>query len=452
MRRFSASRRLLALLLLAALLDIMVLGASSARAQSDAAPTVVVDAPGAGASVVAPVLLVGWAIGPESPSGTGVDAVAVYLDGPVGVGTPLGRALYGQARPDVARVRGDSRYASSGWALQAELPPGVRQLYVYAHLAERPDDQGWTEPLLLGLQVEGGPAVAGPVPREAPPSAAPARDPAPVTGISGGGACLDREQGNGRCLSFGGSNYTTCLIPDRESGRCLLRPTTSGGGGPAAGAIPGSWSLMSYGATLLAQLASGGDSSSTIAGGSMIGLSGPTAVGLGSLLGMPGGQSQLATTPGAAAGGAGPAAPRVGRAASSGMSVGGAGRSGGSSGPTGVTMGGGSTGFQPSAGAGTAATSDVSVIAARISLNASQVGGSQVLLSWNQPGLGMGVAYEIRRCSSFNSPTITCTVVATVQGSSYGVLQGEGVYLVRAIGPLGELQGESNRVQLCCRG
>jgi hypothetical protein len=39
-----------------------------------------------------------------------------------------------------------------------------------------------------------------------------------------------------------------------------------------------------------------------------------------------------------------------------------------------------------------------------------------------------------------------------VQGSSYGVLQGEGVYLVRAIGPLGELQGESNRVQLCCRG
>ena len=91
-------------------------------------------------------------------------------------------------------------------------------------------------------------------------------------------------------------------------------------------------------------------------------------------------------------------------------------------------------------------------IAARISLNASQVGGSQVLLSWNQPGLGLGVAYEIRRCSSFNSPTITCTVVATVQGSSYGVLQGEGVYLVRAIGPLGELQGESNRVQLCCRG
>src|SRR5438067_1486841 len=141
MRRCLASRRLLALLLLAALLP----AASSARAQVDVGPTLVVDAPGAGAAVVAPVLLIGWAIGPESPSGTGVDAVAVYLDGPVGVGAPLGRALYGQTRPDVARARGDSRYAPSGWALQADLPAGPRQLYVYAHLAERPDDQGWTE-------------------------------------------------------------------------------------------------------------------------------------------------------------------------------------------------------------------------------------------------------------------------------------------------------------------
>jgi hypothetical protein len=184
MRRFSASRRLLALLLLAALLP----AASSAGAQSDAGPNVVVDAPGSGASVVAPVLLVGWAIGPESPSGTGVDAVAVYLDGPAGVGTPMGRALYGQTRPDVARARGDTRYAPSGWALQADLPPGPRQLYVYAHLAERPDDQGWTEPLLLELQVEGGPVVAAPVPRDAPPGNASARDPAPVTASRATGA------------------------------------------------------------------------------------------------------------------------------------------------------------------------------------------------------------------------------------------------------------------------
>src|SRR5262245_58771617 len=342
MRRFSASRRLLALLLFAALLDVMMLGAPSARAQSDGGPTVVVDAPGTGASVVAPVLLVGWAIGPASPSGTGVDAVAVYLDGPLGVGTPLGRALYGQTRPDVACARGDARYAPSGWVLQADLPPGPRQLYVYAHLAERPDDQGWTEPLMLELQVEGGPVVAAPVPRDAPPVNVSARDPAPVTGISGGGACIDREQGNGRCLSFGGSNYTTCVVPDRESGRCLLRPTTSGGGGPASAAIPGTWMLMSYGASLLAQLAAGSDSSSSVAGGSMIGLSGPTGVGLGSLVSPSPGQNQLTSAPGPVAGGAGAGtSQRTNRVGTAAMGATGGGRSGGASGPAGVTMGGG---------------------------------------------------------------------------------------------------------------
>src|SRR5262249_27687356 len=161
-----------------------------------------------------------------------------------------------------------------------------------------------------------------------------------------------------------------------------------------------------------------GDSSSSVAGGSMIGLGGPTGAGLGSLLGLPAAPDQLTSAAGPLAGGAGAGATqrthRGGTAAVGATGGGPAGGAGGAAaGPAGVGMGGGGTGLQPSAGAGTSQNSNVTAI----SLSAAQVGGSQVRLNWNQLGLGAGVNYEIRRCSSFNSPTISCTVVATVQSS-----------------------------------
>src|SRR5581483_1098838 len=196
-----------------------------------AGTTIVVDWPSDGAAVTSPVTIVGWATSDQGSRGTGVDAVSAYLDGPAPAGTALGRATYGQTRPDVALARGDSRYAPSGWVLRADVPPGARTLFVYAHLADRPGDEGWMGPWQIALQVEGGPPVAGPAPREGPTTtisasaAMPsARDGQPA-GIAGGGSCLDREQGTGRCLTFGGSNYTTCVVPDRESGRCLVRPS-----------------------------------------------------------------------------------------------------------------------------------------------------------------------------------------------------------------------------------
>ena len=100
-------RRLLALLLLAALAP----AAPSARADEPAGTTVVVDWPGNGAAVTSPVTLVGWALSGEGSRGTGIDAISVYLDGPADAGTALGRATYGQTRPDVAVARGDVRYA-----------------------------------------------------------------------------------------------------------------------------------------------------------------------------------------------------------------------------------------------------------------------------------------------------------------------------------------------------
>jgi hypothetical protein len=43
-------------------------------------------------------------------------------------------------------------------------------------------------------------------------------------------------------------------------------------------------------------------------------------------------------------------------------------------------------------------------------------------------------------------------VVALVQSGSYQLATADGVYLVRAVGPQGQAQGESNRVLLVPRG
>jgi hypothetical protein len=116
-----------------------------------------IEQPNAGAFVVGAVALRGFAIDLSSATGTGIDAVHIYLDGPYGTGTIVGGAAYGLDRPDIAAQYG-ARFGPSGWELAwntAGLAPGVHRLYLYAH---RTTDNAWSlmDPHLV--VVAGGPA------------------------------------------------------------------------------------------------------------------------------------------------------------------------------------------------------------------------------------------------------------------------------------------------------
>jgi hypothetical protein len=126
----------------------------------DASTTlVVIDTPRGGAS--GPQLYVsGWAADPRSPSGTGVERVEVYLDGERDAGgTFLGRATYGLARPDVAAHLGDARFAPSGYALTAQVPPGPHTVYVYALASSASAGPSWSAPVTAAVLV-GPPGLA----------------------------------------------------------------------------------------------------------------------------------------------------------------------------------------------------------------------------------------------------------------------------------------------------
>jgi hypothetical protein len=167
-----ARARLLRTALLASLLgSILVPGVPSlvgagvpsalAAPQGDASSTLVVlDAPRGGNSGTQ-LYVAGWAADPNSPTGTGVDRVDVYLDGDQSSGTLLGRATYGLSRPDVAAHLGSRRFALSGFALLASASPGPHTVYVYAHPSDQPGDQGWTAPKTAAVMVGGALAGAG---------------------------------------------------------------------------------------------------------------------------------------------------------------------------------------------------------------------------------------------------------------------------------------------------
>ncbi len=102
-----------------------------------------IEHPNAGAVVSGTVSLSGYAIDRRSPSGTGVDLVHIYLDGPYGAGTIIGGATYGLDRTDIAAQYGE-RFGPSGWELAwdtAGLAPGVHRLYLYAR---RTTDNAWS--------------------------------------------------------------------------------------------------------------------------------------------------------------------------------------------------------------------------------------------------------------------------------------------------------------------
>ena len=101
-----------------------------------------IEQPGAGAFVSGTVALSGFAIDRASTTGTGIDRVQIYLDGPYGTGTIIGTATYALDRPEIG-LYGD-RFRYSGWELvwnASGLAPGVHRLYLYAH---RTTDNAWS--------------------------------------------------------------------------------------------------------------------------------------------------------------------------------------------------------------------------------------------------------------------------------------------------------------------
>lgn len=183
-----------------------------------------------------------------------------------------------------------------------------------------------------------------------------------------------------------------CQVTDRDSGRCLVRSRNPSPENPTNHVLPGSWSA--------------------------VGLSGaPTAGGEAPV------QGEVSALAGGLAG-------------------------------TGFTYGvpldfGGAARGSGTGAAGASSAAAPNYVPAAINLTATPLGAGQFALAWNP--LSTAQRYEVRRCASYSSPTATCAVVALVHSNSL-VAAGDGVYLVRGVGPQGQPQGESNRVVLGPRG
>jgi hypothetical protein len=242
MRRCSLAWRIPGLALVAALaLAALHPTAALATPTADATSTTIsIDTPPTDATGSLRLYLTGWAADPSNPQGTGVDRVELYLDAPRGAGGVfLAQAELRVARADVARALGNDRFAPSGFRVETDVPPGQRAIYVYAHPADQPAGQGWAGPAVLSYNaLPGGPSPAlanvAPTAPPGPPATGPAFQSSAYsygngypyfTGGSynypGFGLCVQFEQPTGRCISYGGSNYTACLVGDPNSGRCL---------------------------------------------------------------------------------------------------------------------------------------------------------------------------------------------------------------------------------------
>lgn len=95
-----------------------------------------VDTPTAGATVVLPFAVGGWAIDQLAPSGSGIDAVDAWAVPTSGAPTFLGSAKMGGSRPDVAAIFG-AQFRPSGFDLGANalLTPGAYMLTVFGRRA-----------------------------------------------------------------------------------------------------------------------------------------------------------------------------------------------------------------------------------------------------------------------------------------------------------------------------
>ncbi len=95
-----------------------------------------IESPANGATVAMPITVSGWAINRGVSSGTGVDAVHIYLTPAGGVATFLGAATYGTARPDIGAIYG-SQFTNSGYTFTggSGFANGSYTLTAFAHNA-----------------------------------------------------------------------------------------------------------------------------------------------------------------------------------------------------------------------------------------------------------------------------------------------------------------------------
>jgi hypothetical protein len=86
-----------------------------------------------GGAVSTPFLIAGWALNRGAASGTGVDAIHLYLTPAGGATTFLGVATYGAARADLAALYG-SQFIGSGFTFSVSgLAAGTYTVSVFAH-------------------------------------------------------------------------------------------------------------------------------------------------------------------------------------------------------------------------------------------------------------------------------------------------------------------------------
>jgi len=98
-----------------------------------------IDAPRSGQTLSGPFCLWGWAIDPYTHgNGPGISEVHIYVDGPYGTGTWVGKAHYGDPRPDIGGWLGNQFYYSGYhfWLDTSWMSPGQHTLYVYARSSE----------------------------------------------------------------------------------------------------------------------------------------------------------------------------------------------------------------------------------------------------------------------------------------------------------------------------
>jgi hypothetical protein len=95
-------------------------------------PRMWVDVPSANATTSQNMTIAGWAIDLVATTGTGVNAVDIWAINSAGLATFVGSATYGTSRPDIAAFAGASRFAPSGFVLNAPLAAGDYTLQVFA--------------------------------------------------------------------------------------------------------------------------------------------------------------------------------------------------------------------------------------------------------------------------------------------------------------------------------
>jgi len=100
-----------------------------------------VDFPRPDSTISGTYTIIGYALDRNSTSGTGIDEVKVYLDGPMESGTLLGNAGF-YDRPDVAEYYKNNNLVNCGFKLAwdtSSVSKGSHTLYIYAHNP----DVGW---------------------------------------------------------------------------------------------------------------------------------------------------------------------------------------------------------------------------------------------------------------------------------------------------------------------